>query len=47
MYIDPNPYIEENLLHTTQSYYLLDWIHPNRRHGIAMYCEAVLASSIS
>lgn len=47
MYIDPNPYIEEKLLHTTQSYYLLDWIHPNRRHGIAMYCEAVLASSIS
>lgn len=47
MYIDPNPYIEEKLLHTTQTHYLLDWIHPNRRHGVAMYCEAVLSASDS
>ncbi|MBR5975581.1 MAG: CapA family protein [Clostridiales bacterium] len=44
-YIDPNPYIEEKLLTKPQSYYLLDWIHPNRQHGVAMYCEAVLLSS--
>lgn len=47
MYIDPNNYIEQKLLTVPQTYYLLDWIHPNRRHGIAMYCEAVLAASIS
>ena len=46
MYIDPNNYIEQKLLTVPQTYYLLDWIHPNRRHGIAMYCEAVLAASI-
>jgi hypothetical protein len=45
MYIDPNPYIEKKLLSTTQTYYLLDWIHPNRQHGVAMYCEAVLLSA--
>jgi hypothetical protein len=47
MYIDPNNYIEQKLLTVPQTYYLLDWIHPNRQHGVAMYCEAVLAASIS
>ena len=45
MFIDPNPYIEEKLLTSMQSYYLLDWIHPNRQHGVAMYCEAVILSA--
>ncbi len=41
-YIDPNPYIASRLLTKPQSYYLLDWIHPNRTHGVEMYCDAVL-----
>lgn len=41
-YIDPNPYIDSVISHNPQSDYLLDWIHPNIRQGLPLYCEAVL-----
>lgn len=43
-YIDPNPYIENAVTHAPQTDYLLDWIHPNVRQGVALYCEAVIMS---
>ena len=44
-YIDPNPYIEDAVMHAPQTDYLLDWIHPNVRQGVALYSEAVIMSS--
>ena len=44
-YIDPNPYIEDAVMHAPQTDYLLDWIHPNVRQGVALYSEAVIISS--
>lgn len=44
-YIDPNDYIDNVVSHSRQTDYLLDWIHPNIRRGIGLYCEAVLLGS--
>lgn len=44
-YIDPNPYIENAVTHAPQTDYLLDWIHPNVRQGVALYSEAVILSA--
>ena len=43
-YIDPNPYIDNVVSRLPQSDYLLDWIHPNVRQGVALYSEAVIRS---
>ncbi len=26
----------------SQDHYLVDWIHPNYKYGVPLYCEAVL-----
>lgn len=43
LYIDPQPYIIERINQEDASYYLLDYIHPNKLEGIEMYAEAVFA----
>ena len=44
-YIDPNPYIEDAVMHAPQTDYLLDWIHPNVRQGVELYSEAVILAA--
>lgn len=44
-YIDPNGYIDNVVSRLPQGDYLLDWIHPNVRQGVALYTEAVIMTS--
>ncbi len=42
IFINPNPYIMDEIDKMPSNYYLEDHIHPNMYHGIQLYCEAVL-----
>ena len=44
-YIDPNDYIDNVVSRLPQGDYILDWIHPNVRQGVALYTEAVIMTS--
>lgn len=44
LYINPNPYIFNNIKNN-YSKYMLDQIHPNDKNGIELYSEAILFSS--
>lgn len=46
IYIDPNLYISEEVGRHPRTYYIIDWIHPNIRHGVELYSEAVIMSSV-
>ena len=46
IYIDPNQYISDEVSRHPRSYYIIDWIHPNIRHGVELYSEAVIMSSV-
>ncbi len=42
LFSDPAPFIEERFEEESQDHYLLDWIHPNYKYGVPLYCEAAL-----
>lgn len=41
-FINPNIYIANEIAHSSQKDFLVDWIHPNPLKGIYLYCEAVM-----
>ena len=42
VYVDANKSIDYYLSHYPQSVYLIDYIHPNYLHGVALYSESAL-----
>lgn len=42
LYVDANQTIDFYLSHYPQSVYLIDYIHPNYLHGVALYSESAL-----
>ena len=47
LFVNPNGFIEDKLKHYPQSMYLIDFIHPNSKRGIQLYCKAVLWAATS
>ena len=43
LFIDPNDYLEEMILKNKDKY-MVDYIHPNNKFGIQLYCQAVFKS---
>ena len=42
LFSDPSPFIDERFQESSQELYLVDWIHPNYKYGVPLYCEAAL-----
>ena len=40
-FIDPNEYLEASILKNKKKY-LIDYIHPNSKEGIKLYCGSIL-----
>ncbi len=45
LYINPNEEIKETINQNVSLYYMVDYIHPNKTHGIYLYSLAVLNAS--
>lgn len=43
IFIDPNEYLQ-NIVLQNKSKYMIDYIHPNNKVGIELYCEAIFKS---
>lgn len=44
IYINPNRFIKEAILHNGENIYLIDGVHPNSNEGIKLYSYSILRS---